>query len=138
MKIGIDLDEVLADLVKSLLLWHNEIYGTNLQREKIKSYNLWECWGGTREEAIGKVYEFYNSTQFNSVLPVIGSQRGVRQLSLGNELIVITSRPHDIYDNTKRWIEKYFPDRFSRVELTNQWSKGGSGEKNQLFVKDLE
>lgn len=137
MNIGLDLDEVLADTIKSLLQWHNEIYETNFQRGAVTSYNLWKTWGGNREEAINKVYDFYQSAHFKKIQPVKDSQEGVKKLQLKNRIYVVTSRPHDIYNETLSWISEHFPNQFVEVKLTNQWAKKGKGKNKKDLCKEL-
>lgn len=52
MKIGIDLDEVLADFMPQLLRYYNGKYKTNFTREQIKEYKFWNLWHCTKEQAI--------------------------------------------------------------------------------------
>jgi uncharacterized HAD superfamily protein len=40
MRIGIDLDEVLAEFVLQINLYYNEKYNTNFKREDFLSYDL--------------------------------------------------------------------------------------------------
>lgn len=61
MLIRIDLDDVLADFINSLIRFHNQTYGTDLTKDQFHSYNFWEVWGGNREEAIQKVYKFHTT-----------------------------------------------------------------------------
>lgn len=58
MNVGVDLDEVLADFLPSLMDYHNENYGTDFKKEDFHSYQFWHVWGGTREEAIQKYMAF--------------------------------------------------------------------------------
>lgn len=51
MRIGIDLDDVLAEFLEALIAYHNERYGTTLRTEDFMVYRFWEVWGGTRDEA---------------------------------------------------------------------------------------
>ena len=137
MKIGIDLDEILADLVNPLIVWHNGVYGTNLERNNLTSYSLEEIWGGSREDTERKFKEFYQSRNFKGIVPVRDSQKGIGNLSSRNELIVITSRPRYLYEETLQWLEKHFPDRFQGVELTSNWNEGGEGRKKSEACQDL-
>lgn len=126
MLIGVDLDEVLAETIQPLLMYHNNKYDTNLSRDQMYSYNFLEVWGGTREESIEKMYDFYASPYFKSIRPIDGSQEGVRRLKEKHELIVVTARPEDIADETMNWLSEYFQDRFSDVYFTNEWVLAGS------------
>jgi len=129
MIVGVDLDEVLANFVPCLLNFHNKKYGTDLTREQVHTYDLWKVWGGTIEEAIRKVREFYQSDEFRQILPVNGSQEGIDVLREKNELVVITSRPHDIKEETRAWLDQYFPGKFLQVYHTNDWAPAGSGKR---------
>ncbi len=147
MKIGIDLDEVLADFLAALIRFHNDHYGTSLVREQFKSYRFWETWGGTREQAVRKVYQFHKTHYFEDIRPVEGSQEAVRILSKRNDLVIITSRQDHVAKATRRWIDQHFPDIFSEVYFTNHYSQyGRSKTKKQvcdsagvgLLIEDLE
>ncbi len=133
MKIGIDLDEVLADFLPALIEYHNATYGTFLAREQFQSYKFWEVWGGTREDAIQKVYDFHKTSYFKNIKPVVGSQEAVGILKQNNDLVVITSRQDDVTKATKNWIAQYFSDIFSDIYFANHYSQnGGSTTKRQI------
>ncbi|MBI5229280.1 hypothetical protein HY991_04155 [Candidatus Micrarchaeota archaeon] len=138
MLIGMDLDEVLADFLSSVIKFHNTTYGTSLKREDFFSYNFWEVWSGTREEAIKKVYEFHKTHYFHEIQPVEGAVEGVRELKEEHELVVITSRQYGIEKETRVWVQKTFPDAFSGVYFTNDFSKDGLRSKSKKdFCKEL-
>ena len=120
MKIGIDIDEVLAEFMNSFLDYHNKKENTNIKRSDFKSYLLWKTIGGTKESTIQRIYDFYNSQEFDNIRPVKDSQYGVNVLNKENELIVITSRPYEMHDKTINWLDNYFPNAFSKVKFTNE------------------
>ena len=126
MKVGIDLDEVLADFLSALIEYHNTAYGTSLIREEFQSYRFWETWGGTREEAIQKVYDFHETPYFKNMKPVVGSQELIDILNQNNDLVVVTSRQDDVAEATGEWIALHFPDTFSDVYFANHYSQNGS------------
>lgn len=72
MIIAIDVDEVLATLLNPVIDYHNDMYNTSLTREKFQSYNWWETWGGTKEEAIAKFYDFWETDYPNRIRPIEG------------------------------------------------------------------
>ena len=80
MKIAIDIDEVLGQFMKALIEFHNNEYKTNLKLEDFFSYNFWNIWGGTKEEAIQKVYNFHKTNYFKSIIPVKDSQESIKKL----------------------------------------------------------
>ena len=133
MKIGIDLDEVLADLLPALIEYHNATYGTSLVREQFQSYRFWETWGGTREEAIKKVYDFHETPYFRNICPVAGSQEAIAILNQNHDLLIVTSRPFDFAEATREWIAQHFPNGFSDVFFANHYSQNGpSTTKKQI------
>lgn len=125
MIIAIDVDEVLATLLNPVIDYHNDMYNTSLTREKFQSYNWWETWGGTKEEAIAKFYDFWETDYPNRIRPIEGSIEGVKAIKKKHELIVITSRQLDFEEQTKKWIQQYFPDTFTQVHFTNALPRSG-------------
>lgn len=133
MRIGIDLDEVLADFMSAIIKFHNSKYKTNFNRNDFHSYKLYEIWGGTHKEAIKEIYEFYETEYFTNILPIPGSIENIEVLSRDNELVVITSRQNYISEKTLDWIDKFFKNRFSGVYFTNQNSlHGNCGKKSDI------
>jgi uncharacterized HAD superfamily protein len=61
MKIGIDMDSVLADITSSLNAFHNERYGTQCKVEDYLDYDLSTIWKCAPDEAYERVYAFYES-----------------------------------------------------------------------------
>lgn len=137
MKIGIDLDEVLADFLPALIEYHNATYGTALDREQFQSYRFWETWGGTRDETIQKVYDFHKSSYFRDIKPVDGSQDAVGMLKQTNDLVVVTSRQDAIAQATVAWVTQHFSDSFSGVYLANHYSQNGSPTTKKQICDSL-
>jgi uncharacterized HAD superfamily protein len=123
MLIGIDLDSVLADLMIPLNDFHNDRYGTRLVTEDYVDYNLARFWNCSRVEAMERVYDFYDSPLMDTIPLIPGSIEGINYLRQHHQLIVITSRPDSTETSTTKWINRYFPNTFSRVILSNQFSK---------------
>lgn len=135
MKIGTDLDECLAEFVYSFLNWHNDKYKTNFDREDIKSFNLWETIGGTREDAINKVYDFYKTKYFKELPVTFGSQHVLRTLSRKNDIFLISSRPYCVRDETRKWLDQHFNDIFDDVILTDEWARYSFATFFKRFIK---
>ncbi|MBI2667033.1 hypothetical protein HYX13_05460 [Candidatus Woesearchaeota archaeon] len=141
MNIGVDVDEVLADFVPALIAFHNTAYQTSFTREQFSSYRFWEVWGGTREQAIEKVYLFYQTSYFQQIVPVKGSQRELEKLkSFGpeNSFYIITSRQKDISEATNSWVKQHFPNIFSEIFFTNHYSRSGKVKTKKEICEILE
>jgi uncharacterized HAD superfamily protein len=113
MKIGIDIDEVLAKFIVAFAEYHNKQYETSLKESDFSSYNLEGVLGVTTEEKVKRLKEFYLTEEFKNLEPVPGSKERVLELKKNNELFIITSRHKEAYKVTKVWIEKHFPNTFS-------------------------
>jgi len=125
MRIGVDIDDVLADFMFPLVNYHNEKYGTTFVRDDFTSFNLWETWGGTPEEAIDKVFQFYDSPDFHQIGIVAGASEALEVLKKNHELSIITARPEILRAQTIDWIERHFPNTFSEIHIANKFSKTG-------------
>lgn len=106
MKIGIDIDEVLVEYLAGVINFYNFENKTYIKKEQFNSYNFWEVWGGTREEAIQICDNFYNSEGFNQLMPVQEALDSVNNLHKNNELFLITARPLHWKEKTERWIKE--------------------------------
>ena len=134
---AVDIDEVLADFVNTFLTYHNSLYGSSLRKDQVNSYEFWELWDITKEEAIRRVYEFYKTPQFLNLPTIPGAKEGARSLARKHRLVVITSRPYDIYKDTNSWLEKNFSRCFSGRYFTNQWAKADSKYNNHRKKSDI-
>jgi uncharacterized HAD superfamily protein len=126
MKIGIDIDEVLADYLSALIRFHNESYGTQLTPGQFVTYRFWETWGGTKEEAIQKVYDFSGTSHYKNIVPILGAKDAIQTLKDNHVLHVITGRPNDLAEGTREWVERHFPGAFSGLHFANHFSKSGA------------
>lgn len=135
MKFAFDLDDVLCSLSPKLIEFYNTTFGANIIREQITDYSLSKQFKISPEDAIERTFQFYKSDYFHSARPVEGSQKAIDQLSHENELIIITSRPSFLEEKTNIWIENYFPEKFSKILHTNQFSKEGSNMTKGDYCK---
>jgi uncharacterized HAD superfamily protein len=133
MKIAIDIDDVLADFMVALIEFHNKTYKTKFKKNDFFSYNLWEVWGGTRKEAAEKIFKFHKTSIYRNIKPITGSVEAIKKLRRSNELYVITSRHSDVIENTKKWIDKYFPDLFLKIYFSNSFY----GRSKKLKKSDI-
>lgn len=123
--IGIDLDEVLGHFLPAFIEFHNNTYGTDLKPEQFHSYYFWEILGVTKENSIQKVYDFHKTPYFKNIKPIKGSKESLEILKKNNKLFIITSRQNSIADETNRWVENNFPNIFSGIYFTNNFSEYG-------------
>jgi uncharacterized HAD superfamily protein len=138
MKIGIDLDDTLSDSRLNMIEFHNKIYGTNFKIEDIKKYNFWENWGGTLETTIDELEKFHKTDYAKNIRPIKDAKEILEKLKKNNELYIITARSNDLKKETEEWVEKYFPDIFSKIYFTNEYSHGGIKETKKNTCDNLD
>jgi 5'(3')-deoxyribonucleotidase len=128
--IAIDIDDVLAPTTSCLANWHNLVYKSNLSVEDFHSFQWWDVWGGTEEEAIVKAFELFKSSDFINMEPISGSVEAVLTLSKQYDLVIVTARQNIVKEQTLTWIEKHFPNCFMNVMHGNHHSHEG-----EVFTK---
>jgi len=135
MKIAVDLDQVLGNFLPALIKFHNTTYKTKLKPKDFTTYHLWEVWGGTKEQAIQKIYDFNETSYFRNIKPVKGAKQAMKVLKKDNELFLITSRSDDFKKRTEEWVERNFPNTFQGIYFTNSYSQSGT-ERTKAGVCD--
>lgn len=134
MKIGVDMDSVIAEIIQPMVEFHNARYHTRLTLADHVDYNLSAVWKCDPATVLERIYEYYESPYFDRVQPVVGSERGIEYLSRKHELVLITSRPHSIEEKTNCWLDKHFPGKFKKVLHTNQISHSHEKRKKKSEV----
>lgn len=137
MRIGVDLDDVLAELLIGLDKYHNEIYQTNFSLEDHTDFDLSKLWKCSKEEMRKRVYDFYDSDfVIEEVKPLEGAVEVVDKLSKKHDLILITSRPDFLKQRTVDWLERYFTGKFREIFFTSQFAtKNVSKTKGDLCLE---
>lgn len=109
IKIGIDLDSVLNDLLNTWLSQYNEGWNDNLKPSDI---HMWEMSLIVKKECGKKIFDYILSPGFFRSLPVIrDSQRVTEWLSTFDEveLYVVTAYTPCVCKDKADWLAEYFP-----------------------------
>eukprot|EP00033_Pygsuia_biforma_P000573 GCRY01000675.1.p1 GENE.GCRY01000675.1~~GCRY01000675.1.p1 ORF type:complete len:207 (+),score=31.63 GCRY01000675.1:175-795(+) len=122
--IAVDCDDVLALFVPSLIAFHNYTYGSSLELKNFHSYEFYEVWGGTAEECMVKMHEFFESEYFSSMQPVAGAYDCLKELSEYYEFHIVTARQHFLEERTRAWIDAFFPGIFKDLHFGNHYGEG--------------
>jgi len=131
--IGIDIDEVTADFIGPLIKYKNKTSGVNLKKKDYFSFNLEEVWGGTREEAIKFVSDFYKTKEFDEILPLEGAIPGIISLKDQFDLIFITARHSEGAEKTKGWIEKHLGEIPCELIISSEFD-GREATKAEICI----
>jgi len=123
--VGLDIDEILAPFTEYFLPFYNSRNNTTFSSDDIHYFELERNFGGTGQEIISAIFDFYKTREFLEMPPVKDSQYGTNELKKrGYELIAITSRPEkieglDLKELTLNWLEHYFPSALSETHFTS-------------------
>lgn len=120
-KIGVDLDDILLDIIGGLFSWHNRLYGTSNKKEDVRPFELSSSWGCTKEEAVSRVLAFYQTNEHAECLPIPGSLEAMNTFSQSHELVIITSKPANLETMTHAWVERHFPNVFQGIYFTSSF-----------------
>lgn len=139
MIIGVDMDSVIAEIIRPMDTFHNRLYGTNLTYEDHTEWDLSKLWGCDFEEMFVRIFKYYDSPEFAHTLPVEGSQKALRELAKKHSLHLITSRPFTIEAESHKWLNLHFPAIFNSIHHTNQVSEEGFGKgtKKSVICKQI-
>ena len=132
MKIGVDVDDVLAVLSPALIDNHNKIHGTSYVMSDFLDFKLENTWGQPLKEAVKEIDGFLEKIKFD-LEPINGSIEAINKLSVNNEIFIITSRAKEHHTFTVNWLKKYFPNKFAGIYLANNFFPNG----NKIDKKDI-
>lgn len=110
MRLGIDLDGVVANFTKGWMDFYNREFGTALAVEDSKRWNdLVEL---THFTSIGEFWRWSSDLDGKSVFwhlePFPGAVEALHSLrSVGHEIVVVTTKPRFAVGDTYEWIEKH-------------------------------
>ncbi|MGM5481768.1 MAG: 5' nucleotidase, NT5C type [Nanobdellota archaeon] len=121
MNIAVDVDEVLANFLEQFLSFQEEHYGRRLAPKDCSSYYFRELFNISEEDEIKQIYEFYETQYFQDIKPLPDSQESLKKLKeQGHKLFIITARQNRVAKETRQWLDRYFPDMFEDVFITNE------------------
>jgi uncharacterized HAD superfamily protein len=132
MKIGIDLDEVIVDLLDLFLHFYYIKKGKKFSKKDFFTYNFWEVFDEKREDTFKMTHDFYDSDMFDKAKPISGSIKSVNLLADKNDIFIITSRPERWKEKTEAWIKRYFGNIKYQIFYSSEFHKESKKTKDQL------
>jgi 5'(3')-deoxyribonucleotidase len=135
LKIGVDIDSVVCEMVEPLLKRINNKYNTNFNRRDIREWNwVFKC-DGFDIDGETEIHEAMDTLDFISNLPVIaGAQNAIEHLSKNNSIMFITSRRNCLQKPTLAWIKKNFGDY--PVRFTDDVEDNKNGYAVDILIDD--
>lgn len=136
----VDADDTTANFFTYFLDYYNSVYGTSFSINDFWTRKFHLVLGCTGEEAQKRVDEFQHSPYFKKILPLEGSVEGINQLfARGKKLYVTTSRSDYTKEDTERFYDSYFRDKFLDIfySSNNHTGKANSGKAKWEICRDL-
>jgi uncharacterized HAD superfamily protein len=118
MKIGVDIDNTLADLNNGFCLWYNKKYGGNLCSEDFQEYWLRKVIPIKKEEEYSYWKEYHDSDFFDEMNLVENAKKVIDLLKSQNEIVFITARHAEWKQKTLNFIKAHFPEDNFEVIFT--------------------
>lgn len=125
-KIAVDLDEVLCELMRAFLKWHNHQYKTSYRFDDAVDYHWSNFMGISSERAIREFHNFARTTEYANLPIINGSVQVMAELLKKHELYLITARQTVFEEVTRKWVDKYFPNVFKEIVFTNHYPMDGT------------
>jgi 5'(3')-deoxyribonucleotidase len=135
--LAIDIDEVLADFMPSLVKFHNDTYNTSLTPKDFHSYQFHDVWGGNLDDCIVKMNAFFASDYFANITPIVGAFDMMVQLKSHFDLHIVTSRSFNVASKTEQWLDTYFPNIFSQRHFGNHYGETGLIRSKPQMCSDI-
>lgn len=91
MKIAVDIDGVLLDLVITFCEIFNEKYNMHYTKEDVSNWEFFNDWNISEEEAFGIFYQIYENTM---VVPFIDedASKFMKKLNLDHDVYILSAR----------------------------------------------
>jgi len=109
VRVAVDLDDVLADLISHLLATHEKICGERLTREQAVRWDVFPP-------------EVHDHVRFGggyaTLEPLPGTHDFLQWLNQGHEVNIVTYRGGHARDITVDWLDRHFPHLYDAVHLT--------------------
>jgi len=115
-RIGIDIDDVVVEMMKHFLDYSNLKNNTSFSIEEVTSYYLWETRiHPSKEESIKEFIEFQNSVYFDKIDLVEGVKEIINHLSKTHSVYFITSRSAESDEKNSTFFRKHFPENNFKI-----------------------
>ena len=105
LRVGIDVDEVIADSVAVYLPTLNDLFGRTLTRDDLTRYQFEETFVLSPAEMKAFWKSFSSGGGWERIRPVPGAAEALGRLRARHEVVVVTGRPEEhVGERTRRWL----------------------------------
>ena len=132
MRVGVDIDEVIADSCAAYLPVLNELFGKNLGREDLTRFDF-EITYDLSETDMKRFWgHFARTGGWERIAPVEGAAAALARLKVRHEVVIVTGRPEEfVGEKTRRWIAAHAIPHDALVFM-------GEGDKEEAVRRALD
>ncbi len=123
--ITFDLDDVLCDVTRPFVVWHNERFGTDFEFEDIIADNIHELAGITKSEEFDRWLLFFQSPIYMEIVPDPEAVMVLERLKDQFHIVIISARNTKFQPFAQPWLKKYLDGLYDEVFFI----KGKDGSK---------
>ena len=109
MRVAVDLDDVLADLISCLITTHREMTGENLTRDQAVRWDVFPT-------AVHDRIRFGGG--YATLAPLPGAREFLAWLKPQHQVYIVTYRGDHARAVTREWLDRHFPGLYDDVHLT--------------------
>ncbi len=136
MKIGIDIDEVVAGYIIGFCSFYNENYGGQISMNDFKEFSIAKVLKISSEESFKLRREFLKSNYFENICLVRGALEGINKLSSYMDISFISARSLEHREKTLDFLKKHFPKNSFEVFFSGEYS--GEGKTKSEICNELD
>ncbi len=137
MIIGVDIDDVVGDLINGLNAYAKKHHNLHFSRDEYKSYTFNDLWKMPQDKFDAIMINWRNSNYFSDMGVIEHSQTTLTELAKEHQIIFITSRNVDKEDITKKWLQKNFTFPIQVVHTYNKYAKDSVKKSKIETCKEL-
>ncbi|MBU2523019.1 MAG: hypothetical protein KKE23_01870, partial [Nanoarchaeota archaeon] len=143
LKMGFEINDILLPFSESLLEYCNKKHRTNMTLEDLPSHNFPECLSRRLniplEGAHNLIKNFCNHPRLFRILPHGEAVRGIEKIANdGHEVYAIIDQMEKFQKRTEDYLNRYFPEKFLGIYLTNRTHTQGPRISKSEVVKSFE
>lgn len=118
MNIGVDIDDVIADLIPSVIDFFNEKLGTSFTKEDFFSQDYASVMKKPEKETHKLMSEYIEDGHLEKLIPLEGSREALKDISNKHKIYAVTSRIPPAEKSTRTWLDKHFKGVFEDIHYS--------------------
>ncbi|MCL2037894.1 DHH family phosphoesterase [Candidatus Saccharibacteria bacterium] len=135
--IAVDIDDVLSDTANWFIAESKQRWNCDLTIDEY-SEGWGEVWKVDRDEWRRRYLEFVGDEEYLKKIKPIdlkSSLAVLRELKKNHKLVILSSRPQEVHDQTRKWIKKYYNGIFEEIIFVDFWNETGWNRSGALKTK---